>query len=72
MVIAQIIFFILTNWREIYRLVKAIADLIKNSKDKEARLAFTSELSKAVQTYSVTRDKRPLEALLCKIKGQCG
>lgn len=69
--IFQVLFFVLSNWREIYSLVKAIADLLKQTESKQIKKEVAAELSAAVQVYAKTKDKRPLEKLLCRLKGTC-
>lgn len=64
----SIIFFLISNWKSIYDLVKVICDLIKREKDPSVRRVMIPELFKAMDEFNRTGDKGPLQKLLEKIR----
>lgn len=54
---------------DIIKLIKSIIDAIKNIKDEKERKKFQGELHSAIKQVSETKDTRPLEELLARLRG---
>lgn len=73
----QVIKFIVANWAAVYSIIKAIMELIHrmqadSSQDSKALVKeHTKDLADAVTELKKSGDKKPLERLLCKIRGNC-
>jgi len=67
----KVILFLIANWKDIYSLVMAILKLIGLGSNPARAKELTSELVAAVREFKSSGDKKPLEALLCKIEGNC-
>lgn len=70
-ILIQLLLFCLTNYKAIFQILKTIVEIIRGEKQSVLRQRWIGEAVEAVRVYQRTRDKRPLENLLCRLKGSC-
>jgi hypothetical protein len=71
MAVFSIILLIIQGLTAIIPLISEIIDLIRKVRDPVQKAAFAAEMETAVASYKVTRDTRPLRALLDRIHAHC-